>query len=330
MQREIEWLYLLPEPIELHAKLLLRHVVLGAPHDARIRKPELACTLVGELDEAGVALPHRRRYFVPPDPHVFQLVGIAARSQDLGELVDPEALFLASLLAAVFPLAIVRAEGSGDLRQLLTFGIVIRRRRDERQLEQRQLPRNLLGEPWRFVLPSLERETRYRRSEIRISLGDEGLCIVRDVGLLYPCDSAQALRQAIQRLLGGVDEAARIVGSGRPSAVRSRWACLRTSDDDRECGRKGDGGPDPEVPSNPHERDCIAAMPRSERIAGRLTSTTQSSGGRANNRIREACRGPTGRADVEKRFVDLQLHQDELLVTLDPVDAGIEQRSGRM
>jgi hypothetical protein len=34
--------------------------------------------------------------------------------------------------------------------------------------------------------------------------------------------------------------------------------------------------------------------------------------------------------NVEKRFVDLQLHQDEPRVTLDPVDARIEQRPGRM
>ena len=54
------------------------------------------------------------------------------------------------------------------------------------------------------------------------------------------------------------------------------------------------------------------------------------SGGRANDRISEAFRGPTRRTDVEKRFVDLQLHQDEPPVTLDPVDAGIEQRPGRM
>ena len=44
-----------------------------------------------------------------------------------------------------------------------------------------------------------------------------------------------------------------------------------------------------------------------------------------DDRIREAFRGPTRRANVEKRFVDLKLHQDEPPVTLDPVDAGIEQ-----
>ena len=61
-----------------------------------------------------------------------------------------------------------------------------------------------------------------------------------------------------------------------------------------------------------------------------LRRTVEGSGGRANNRLREACSGPARRANVEKRLVDLQLHQDELRVTLDPVDAGIEQRPGRL
>ena len=39
---------------------------------------------------------------------------------------------------------------------------------------------------------------------------------------------------------------------------------------------------------------------------------------------------PHSTTNVEKRFVDLQLHQDEPTIALDPVDTGIEQRPGHM
>ena len=49
-----------------------------------------------------------------------------------------------------------------------------------------------------------------------------------------------------------------------------------------------------------------------------------------SNRIREAFGGPVRQSNVENQFVDLQLHQDEPAVTLDPVDAGVEQGPGHM
>ena len=78
VQRHVERPDLLPETLDFGGELVGRHVVVRPPHRARVSEPELARALVGQIDEADVTGPHRRRNASPPGPQIRQLLRIAA------------------------------------------------------------------------------------------------------------------------------------------------------------------------------------------------------------------------------------------------------------
>ena len=68
VQLQVEWSHLIPQPIKLLREIVGRHVVLRAPHRARVREAELLRAFVRQLHESDVVLAHRRRDCVPALP----------------------------------------------------------------------------------------------------------------------------------------------------------------------------------------------------------------------------------------------------------------------
>ena len=93
MQLQIQRPDLIPQPIQLLRELVGRHVVLRAPHRARVGEAQLLRALVRQLDEARVVLPHRRRDRVPAFPDLAQPLLVARGRHDLGDVVDVQAVF---------------------------------------------------------------------------------------------------------------------------------------------------------------------------------------------------------------------------------------------
>src|SRR5205807_4197056 len=98
-------------------ELFRRHVVARAPEVARVGEADLARSLVGQLDEARVVLPHRPRDGVPADPGVEQRARIAALAHQDAQLLQVPAAGLA-LRAAPFALAVDAFEPRADGGQL--------------------------------------------------------------------------------------------------------------------------------------------------------------------------------------------------------------------
>src|SRR5262249_57802109 len=112
VQGKVERPDLLPEAVELSGKLIGRHVVLGSPHDSGIGETELSRALVGERDETGEVLSHRRRDPMPALPDVEKLLGVAARREDLGDLLQIQAVLPPR--RTVLALAVDAFEAGGD------------------------------------------------------------------------------------------------------------------------------------------------------------------------------------------------------------------------
>ena len=133
VQLQVERPHLIPQPIELLRELVGRHVVLRAPHRAGVGEAELLRALVRQLDEARVVLAHRRRDRVPAFPRRAQLVLVARRRHDLRDVVDVQAGLGLRRVGAPLALAVRRLEPRHDLRQLLGFLRIGRRRHHQRR-----------------------------------------------------------------------------------------------------------------------------------------------------------------------------------------------------
>ena len=131
-----------PEALEFGGELLGRHVVVGTPEGAGVREAEFARSLVGELDEAGIAVLHGDADIVPADPHVGDLLRIAIGGEFLFEIVDGQAGF-SGAAGAIFAFAVTAIEAGSGLGELgAEFGIG-GRGHAERELQEEEFAAEL-------------------------------------------------------------------------------------------------------------------------------------------------------------------------------------------
>ena len=226
VELQVERPDLVPEPIELPRELVGRHVVLRPPHGASVREPEFARPLVREVHEATVVGAHRRRDRMPALPHAAKLGGVTGRRHDLGDRVDVLARVWLGWVGAPLAPPVGRPHLRVEQRHLLGFLRIGRRRQDERQLQQVELPagvrrhvdrveaRRLLGRPG---------------DEVRNLLGCtgvHGLRVGRDEVLRDPAGLRRGDTEPSGGLVDGFQKPAAIVGSGRrcrtlPGAARA-------------------------------------------------------------------------------------------------------------
>ena len=84
MQRIVKRLHLPPEAIHHFREFIGGHVIFGTPHRAGIGIAQFLRALVGDIDHAGIILPHRRAHaVVPARPHLLKQGGIALRAHRL-------------------------------------------------------------------------------------------------------------------------------------------------------------------------------------------------------------------------------------------------------
>jgi len=92
VELDVERLELGPQALNVGRKINGRHVVMGAPEDAGVGEAKFACALIGELDEAGIALPHGCANLMPAGPCVSQGFGIARGGEENFRLILPHAV----------------------------------------------------------------------------------------------------------------------------------------------------------------------------------------------------------------------------------------------
>ena len=138
VERVVQRLHLLPQPLHLGRERVRFHVVLGSPHRARVFETHLFRAFVAELNEAHVVFANRDRYLMPTEPRPLQLLGIAAVAHDLFKLRQAEAFSFVAF-RAVFAFAVVAFHRSGDLREFGAFCRILRRRQSEREFQQFEL-----------------------------------------------------------------------------------------------------------------------------------------------------------------------------------------------
>ena len=221
VQRDVERLHLLPQPVELGRELLGRHVVLRAPHRARVGEAELSRALVGELDEAGVARLDRRRDRVPAGPDVQQLLRVPRRGHDLRDVLEVEALALGR---AVLALAVHALHRRAEARQLRRLGRIVGRGHGQRELQEPELARRLRVDLHAVEAGGLLGVPHARGDGLLVGLRREDLGVVGDVGRLDPVGATRVDPELQQVLLGRLDELLRLVGGRGPGPGRSRLA----------------------------------------------------------------------------------------------------------
>src|SRR6185369_9026789 len=72
VQRDVEWLNLLPESLGLRREFVRGHVVIAAPHGSHVFEAEFARTLILEGNKSFETLAHRCADCCPSSPDVFQ------------------------------------------------------------------------------------------------------------------------------------------------------------------------------------------------------------------------------------------------------------------
>ncbi len=82
VQRNVKWADLRPQSVEFLAEIIRRHVVIGAPHRANVRKSHFLRALIAEFDEARISLTHWGSDSVPPLPGSEQFLWITAFGKD--------------------------------------------------------------------------------------------------------------------------------------------------------------------------------------------------------------------------------------------------------
>ena len=212
VERDVERPHLLPEAIELGGEGVGRHVVLRPPHRARVLEPELTRALVGQLDEAHVVLLHRAADGVPAGPDVEKLSRIARGRHDLRDVFEIEA---AVLRRAVLALAVGAFHRGADPRQLRALGGIRGSGHRQRELEELELARRLLGHRDLVEAHRVLRVLDARLDRLVGGLRREDLGIVGDVRGLDPVGAALSGPELQQRLLGSVDERLGVGRGGR-------------------------------------------------------------------------------------------------------------------
>ena len=215
--------HLIPEPIELAGERVGRHVVLRAPHRPRVGEPELFRSLVRELDEPLVVLPHRRRDGVPPFPCRPQLAFVSRRRHDPRHVVDRSARFRLGRLGTPLALAVHRLEPRHDLRQLVRLLRIGRRREHERRLQHGQFAAFARRHVDVVVLRRLLREACAGIVGRLVGARGERFGVVGDVGLLHPAGAARLDPELHRRLVDGSEKRFR-VGRGRRRRGRAARA----------------------------------------------------------------------------------------------------------
>ena len=206
MQLHVERPHLIPQPIELLRERAGRHVVPRSPHRARVGEAELLRALVRQLDEALIVLAHRRRDGVPPFPCGSQRFFIPRGRENMRDVVDVLARVRFRGVGAPLALAVGRLEPRHDLRELVGLLRIRRRRQDERDLEQIQLPPLVGGYLHAVVSGGLFGEPRPGLAGGLIRAGGKRFRVVGDVGLLNPSGLARLDSELQRRLVGGVEK----------------------------------------------------------------------------------------------------------------------------
>ena len=184
MQRDVEWLHLVPQPIDFFGEILGGHIVLGTPHGPVVLESQFACALVGELDVACEVEAHGTGDGVPAGPGIEQLCGIAVVDHELAELFEIAATVRAIGAILAFAVSALHAgEDAGQVGALLGIG---GSGDGERELQQFHLS---IGDRIEFqaiefggLLGVVDRGI----DGALIELGGDGFGIVGDVGGLDP------------------------------------------------------------------------------------------------------------------------------------------------
>ena len=127
VQRKIQRAHLC-HSVRARRQMLGRHVVIRAPHSARVRKADFTRTLIRKFNESRIALAHGRANCMPAHPQVLQFFGIAAvRHGSSMAVMSRQSVWLGAVLA----FAVIAFERGGDLRHLAAqLGILGRGRRE--------------------------------------------------------------------------------------------------------------------------------------------------------------------------------------------------------
>src|SRR5205807_722945 len=78
MERQVQRLQLLPQPVFFFGNIIRRHVVIRTPQRSHVGVPQLARSRVSQLHHPRIPLPHRRANGMPSQPGAFQFLRVAA------------------------------------------------------------------------------------------------------------------------------------------------------------------------------------------------------------------------------------------------------------